>query len=68
MDNSDTLPHELCNQMLANKWMMVKTEAVSATWVIQAEANVEYELVSCDRVCGRMCHTMEVCMCGPIPL
>ena len=67
-----TLTHfrmQLCHQMLANKWIMAEREAASATRVIQAEADVEHELVSCDRgrcrICGRI--TRWRCMCGPIP-
>ena len=35
---------QLRHQILTMKWIMAESEAASATWVIQAEADVEHEL------------------------
>ena len=68
-----TLTHfrmQLCHQMLTYKWIMAEREAASATWVIQAEADVEHELVSCDRGRCRMCVRITQWRCAwwPNPL
>ena len=57
---------QLCHQMLTNKWIMAEREAASATWVIQAEADVEHELDSCDRGRCRMCGRITRWRCAHV--